>query len=219
MTASKAQSATKAQGSLYVVSAPSGAGKTSLVRALIESDGDLHVSVSHTTRPRRPGEEDGVDYFFTDEPTFLDMVSRSEMLEHAKVFGNYYGTSRSWVETRLGEGVDVILEIDWQGARQVRAAISDAVTIFILPPSLDALERRLRSRGQDSDDVIEQRMQKSISELSHHHEFDYLVINDDFDHARADLQSIVRSRRLRRGHQIARGGALLGELLAPSVRP
>ncbi len=204
----------RASGTLYIVSAPSGAGKTSLVKALLESTGGIRVSVSHTTRPMRPGEVDGVNYNFTDEATFEKMVAEGRFLEHARVFGNYYGTSREWVEQALAEGSDIILEIDWQGAEQVRAVMPQAVGIFILPPSREELERRLRGRGQDSDEVIARRLAEAVTEMRQYSSYDYLVINDDFDTALADLQAIVRARRLRREAQQARHGAMLEALLA-----
>ncbi len=203
-------------GTLYTVSAPSGAGKTSLVTALLEAVDDLVLSVSHTTRPRRSGEVDGRDYYFVDEAAFARMVDEHAFLEHAQVFGNRYGTSRASVQQTLETGRDVLLEIDWQGARQVRAHIPGSVSIFVLPPSREALLRRLRGRGQDSDAIIQQRMEAAIDEMSHYAEADYLVINDDFDQALGDLQAIVRAGRVRRDRQIARCGALIESLLAPA---
>ncbi len=201
-------------GTLFIVSAPSGAGKTSLVKALLESTPDIDVSVSHTTRPPRPGEQDGLDYHFVDMPTFEGMVEAGAFLEHAKVFDNRYGTSRATVEAMLQAGSDCILEIDWQGGRQVRQMVPGAVSIFILPPSRPALEERLRGRGQDSDEVIARRMRDAIAEMSHYDEFDYLVINDQFDTALAELRSIVTARRLRRTAQTERHAGLLRALLA-----
>ncbi len=201
-------------GTLYIFSAPSGAGKTSLVKALLEATDGIEVSVSHTTRPPRPGEVDGVDYHFVDVPTFEKMVAEGAFLEHARVFDNYYGTARASVETRLQAGVDVILEIDWQGARLVRAQFPDAVGVFILPPSREALEERLRGRGQDSDEVIARRMRDAVSEMSHYAEFDYLVINDDFDTALEELRAIVTCHRLATPRQQARHADLLARLLA-----
>ncbi len=201
-------------GTLYIISAPSGAGKTSLVSALLESTEQLAVSVSHTTRAPRPGEIDGVHYWFVDPAAFERMVAAEAFLEHACVFGNFYGTSRVAVEEKLAAGQDVILEIDWQGARQVRDAMPDCVSIFILPPSRAALEARLRGRGQDSDDVIASRMLEAVSEMSHYREYDYLVVNDDFEHALADLKAIIRARRLRCGAQSQRMKEVLRELLA-----
>lgn len=208
------------QGNLYLISAPSGAGKTSLVDKLLTTPPECHggaglcVSVSHTTRPMRPGEKNGENYYFVDIATFHAMQVRGEFLEHAEVFGNFYGTSRTWVETRLGQGWDVILEIDWQGADQIKHLMPDAVSIFILPPSLQALEHRLTSRGQDGSDVIAARMANAVSELSHYHQADYLVINEHFDKALADLQAILRSNQLRRAVVEARNQALLAGLLS-----
>ena len=185
-----------AQGTLFIVSAPSGAGKTSLVRELIESLDGIQVSVSHTTRERREGEVDGVNYHFVDVPTFEAMVEQGDFFEYARVFDNYYGTSRSAVQGMLAAGQDVILEIDWQGARQVRQQLPDAVSVFILPPSREELERRLAGRGTDEHAVIARRMRDAVDEMSHHDEYDYLVINDDFTTALRELQSLVIARRL-----------------------
>ncbi|MEJ2106130.1 MAG: guanylate kinase [Acidiferrobacteraceae bacterium] len=181
-----------ADGTLYILSAPSGAGKSSLAKALVESTPDVTVSVSHTTRAPRPGEEDGVHYHFVDRDTFQAMVDRGEFLEHAKVFDNFYGTSQKAVQDELDRGKDVILDIDWQGARNVKARMNKAVGIFILPPSREELQRRLRGRGQDSDEIIARRMRDAISEMSHFDEFDYVIVNDDFDAALGDLQCILR---------------------------
>ena len=200
-------------GTLYIVSAPSGAGKTTLVDALVRTMPDLRVSVSHTTRPQWPGEVDGVHYHFVDTETFERMVAAGEFLEHARVFGNLYGTSRTQVEEMLAAGTDVVLEIDWQGGRQVRQAMPDSISIFILPPSRDELERRLRSRNQDSDSVIAQRMQEAVNEMSRFREYDYLIVNDTFDDALTDLKAIVRVRRLRCSVQAARLGRRMRELL------
>lgn len=201
-------------GTLYIISAPSGAGKTSLVDALMRSQRNLKVSVSHTTRPQRPGELDGTHYHFVDVPSFQHMVAAGEFLEYAKVFDHYYGTSRTQVVDSLALGTDVILEIDWQGGRQVRESIQDSVSIFILPPSRDELERRLRSRNQDSDEVIERRMQEAVREMSRFREYDYVLVNDTFADALADLKAIVRARRLRCSAQIKRLGRRVNELLA-----
>lgn len=200
-------------GTLYIISAPSGAGKTSLVKALVDTIPGLSISVSHTTRPRRDGEADGVDYHFVDAEAFEAMVAAGEFLEHARVFGNAYGTARSSVEEQLGAGTDVILEIDWQGAQQVRAALPDAVSVFILPPSRRELERRLRARGKDSEDVIARRLREAQSEMSHYHEYDYLVVNDAFGHALEELVAIARARRLRLAAQQERLGDTLEDLL------
>lgn len=214
MNESSSSAPARAAGTLYVFAAPSGAGKTSLVHALLETTDGIEVSVSHTTRAPRPGEQDGVDYHFTDVETFQAMVAGGAFLEHAKVFDNYYGTARASLEQRLAAGVDVILEIDWQGARQVREQFPDCVGVFILPPSRDALEERLRNRGQDSDEVIARRMRDAQQEMVHYREFDYLVINDEFDAALQDLRSIVQARRLRTPVQAARHAELLADLLA-----
>jgi guanylate kinase len=202
-------------GTLYVVSAPSGAGKTSLVRALLDSTGDeLVLSVSHTTRAPRPGEVDGRDYHFVDVETFRRMIDNEAFLEHARVFDNYYGTARQGIETQLTQGRDVILEIDWQGARQVRQALPESVGIFILPPSRVVLQERLRARGQDDEAVITRRMQDAVNEMSHYGEYDYLVINEVFRTAHDELAAITRSRRLRLAGQQQRHAALLAALLA-----
>lgn len=171
------------QSRLFIVSGPSGSGKSSLVRAVVERIPDVAVSVSHTTRPIRPGEVDGRDYFFTSVADFSGMVERSEFLEHAEVFGNYYGTSQASVQSQLDDGLRVILEIDWQGARLTRQRMDNTISVFILPPSKAALEHRLRSRGQDSEETISGRMRKAESEISHYAEFDHIVLNDDFDRA------------------------------------
>ena len=188
-------------GTLYTVSAPSGAGKTSLVNALIERCGGLQVSVSHTTRPMRPAEKEGVNYHFVSENVFVDMLNRAEFLEHAQVFGNLYGTSRVWLEKQLERGFDVILEIDWQGARQVKLLLPETQSIFILPPSRQALQERLSLRGQDDPGVIEGRMNAAVAEMSHYVESDFLVVNKDFDQALDELQCIVASQRLRTARQ------------------
>ncbi len=200
-------------GTLFVISAPSGAGKTSLVKALLEQTENIGVSVSHTTRAMREGEQDGIDYNFINKETFVAMVEQSAFLEHAQVFDNFYGTSIANIEDKLKQGEDVILEIDWQGAAQVRKQLPYAVNIFILPPSQAALEERLRGRGQDSDEIILRRMRDAKSETSHYSEYDYLVVNDDFDKALIELQSIVLARRYRYGAQSQRLVPLLKELL------
>lgn len=206
------------QGTLFIVSAPSGAGKTSLVRELIESLDGIRVSVSHTTRARRHGEVDGVNYHFVDVAEFEAMIAQSEFFEHARVFDNFYGTSRPAVEALLKAGQDVILEIDWQGARQVREQLPDSVSIFILPPSRDELERRLASRGTDAHAIIARRMQDAVSEMSHYDEYDYLVINDDFTTALRELQSLVTARRLTLARQQCSHGPLLAALLSQAQR-
>ncbi|MDJ0701302.1 MAG: guanylate kinase [Woeseiaceae bacterium] len=175
---------------LFVIAAPSGAGKTTLVHALTRLHPEFRFSISYTTRPKRRTEADGVDYLFVDEDTFFDLRDRGEMLESAQVFDNYYGTSRRQVEEYLGEGRNVILEIDWQGARQVRESMPECVTIFILPPSVEELDKRLRARRTDSDAVIERRLRDALSDMSHWDEFDYVIINDDLDQAVADIERV-----------------------------
>ncbi len=201
-------------GTLYIVSAPSGAGKTSLVKALLDAQPQVRVSVSHTTRPMRPGEVDGANYHFVSREEFLERLQHDEFLEHAEVFGNLYGTSQRWVEQTLGEGYDLILEIDWQGAQQVRRLMPQAKSIFILPPTQEALRQRLTNRGQDSDEVIDKRMREAVSEMMHYVEYDYLVINDDFAHALIDLQAIFRANQLLQSAQQKRFEGLLKQLLA-----
>lgn len=181
-------------GTLFVLSAPSGAGKSSLAKALVECTPGLAVSVSHTTRAPRPGERDGVHYHFVDRARFQAMVEAGEFLEHAQVFDNFYGTSRRAVEDLLAHGRHVLLDIDWQGARRIKALMPNTRTIFILPPSIAALEQRLRTRGQDSEATIARRMRDAVAELSHYPEFDHLVVNDDFARALADLCAIVSGR-------------------------
>lgn len=203
-----------APGHLFVVSAPSGGGKTSLVRALLERAGSLRVSTSHTTRARRSGEQDGIDYHFVDETRFTAMVAAGEFLEHARVFDHYYGTARAPVTERLAAGEDVILEIDWQGARNIRATIPDTISIFILPPSIEELERRLNNRGDKAETIV-RRMRDAVNEMSHFGEYDYLVINDDFERAAAALVAIVTASRLRRAVQIQRHAEMLSRLVAP----
>lgn len=201
-------------GNLLIVSAPSGAGKTSLVNALLEQMEGLRVSVSHTTRPRRPGEVDGVNYHFVDRPAFDAMLAAGDFLESAEVFGNCYGTSQRWVEQTLATGTDVVLEIDWQGAQQVRRLMPAATSIFILPPGRDELERRLNGRGQDAPEVIATRLAEAVGEMSHYAEADFLVINDRFDTALAELRAIVTSLRLRLASQRQRYQRLIQGLLA-----
>jgi len=183
-------------GMLYIVAAPSGGGKTSLVAALLESDSSIKLSTSYTTRPPRPGEVDGVNYHFVDEARFHQMVGEGAFLEYAEVFGCYYGTAQSSVTSLLNREIDVILEIDWQGAQQVRKLMPECRSIFIVPPSREELERRLRGRGQDSEAVIARRTNEAVEEMSHYGEFDYLVVNDDFEMALADLRAVFRTRRL-----------------------
>jgi guanylate kinase len=205
-------------GLLLVVAAPSGAGKTSLVRALLEADDRVQVAVSHTTRPQRPGETDGINYHFVDLPAFQALIDDDGFVEHAEVFGNRYGTSKAALRACLAAGKDVVLEIDWQGARQVRAAFPDAVaSIFILPPSLKTLKERLTGRGQDAADVIEARMAKAVAEMSHYQDFDYLIVNDRFEVAASELSSVVHAERLRRPRQSSRHEDLLGSLLGSAL--
>ncbi|WP_261845279.1 guanylate kinase [Aliamphritea ceti] len=201
-------------GTLYIVSAPSGAGKTSLVKALLEQDQQICVSVSHTTRDMRPGEVDGKDYNFVEMAEFDAMIGRGEFLEFADVFTNKYGTSQVWVEQQLQQGLDVILEIDWQGAQQVRRLMPESVSVFILPPSTEALRERLTGRGQDAKEVIDHRMSEAVSEMSHYGAFDYLIINDDFQLALAELQSVFAGQRLTLNRQQRKHQALLTGLLS-----
>lgn len=202
------------RGTLYTISAPSGAGKTSLVKALLDKDKHTQVSISHTTRPQRPNEVHGKDYYFINSDEFLSMLGEGEFLEHAQVFKNHYGTSKSWVEQALQEQKDVILEIDWQGAKQVKNLLPDTQGIFILPPSRTALEERLKGRGQDDDDVIQNRMQAATNEMSHFSEAQWLIINDDFEQALSDLMSILQSQRLKISVQQEKQTKLLEDLLS-----
>ena len=203
-----------ARGHLFVVSAPSGGGKTSLVRALLDRAGDLRVSTSHTTRARRSGEQDGIDYHFVAQDQFQVMVEAGEFLEHARVFDHYYGTARAPVGARLAAGEDVILEIDWQGARSIRATLTETISIFILPPSIEELERRLNNRGDKAETIV-RRMRDAVNEMSHFGEYDYLVINDEFEQAVAALVAIVTAARLRRTVQVQRHTDMLSRLVAP----
>lgn len=198
---------------LYIVSAPSGAGKTSLVKALLQELDSLCVSISHTTRKKRPQEQEGVDYFFVEETIFLDMAKQGKFIEYAKVFEHYYATSHDFIDAKLKQGIDVILEIDWQGAQQVRRLKPQAQSVFILPPSIDALKQRLTKRQQDTPATITKRMQQAQSEISHYPEYDYLVINDDFAHALNELKAIIVSQRLRINLQSERCQAELMRLL------
>lgn len=207
-----------AKGNLFIVSAPSGGGKTSLTRALVPRLSgcgiDAVISVSYTTRAPRSGEQDGVHYHFVDQPAFLEMVARGEFLEHAEVFGRRYGTGRQRTEQLLAAGCDVILDIDWQGARQVRRLMAEAQAVFILPPSLDELERRLRGRSQDDEATIARRMREARQEMSHYDEYDYLVVNDDFERALDQLAAVFVSRRVRRENQAVAQAPLIAALLA-----
>ena len=184
-------------GNLYIISAPSGAGKTSLISELIKQNTDIAVAVSHTTRPARPGEEDGKHYHFTSVDDFKKMIADGRFLEHAEVFGNFYGTSNQAIDKQLESDTDVILEIDWQGAQQVRELRPDAISIFILPPSVGALEQRLCGRKQDSQEIIKTRLKQSCDDMRHYDEFDYIVINDNFDDAVKDLASIFKCNRMK----------------------
>ena len=202
-----------ASGCLFVLAAPSGGGKTSLVKALLEREPGMRLSVSYTTRPPRPGETEGVHYHFVDEPTFMALKDRGEFLEHAFVHGNWYATSATWLAQEVQAGHDVLLEIDWQGARQVRELIPGSVLIFILPPSLQSLEERLNKRGQDSPEVIARRMDAAREEMRHCGEFDYVIMNQDFARAVDDLSVIVRAARLAAPRQRVRHAALIADLL------
>jgi len=201
------------QGTLFVVSAPSGAGKTSLVRELRARLGDFTVSVSHTTRARRPGEQQGRDYFFVERTEFERMVAQGAFLEYARVFDHYYGTARETLEAALAGGKDVMLEIDWQGARQVKKLIPSCLAIFVLPPSRDALTQRLQGRGQDDAETIVRRMRDAISEMSHYGEYDYLIVNDDFETALEQMRSIVVASRLKTARQAEKLAGLIESLL------
>lgn len=204
------------QATLFIVTAPSGAGKTSLVQALVESTDELCVSVSHTTRAPREAEVDGVNYNFVSQEQFFAMREAQEFFESAEVYGNFYGTSKTWVNEQLDAGTDVILEIDWQGARQVREQHPEACSIFILPPSLKALTERLTGRGQDDADTIARRMQQAVAEISHVEEADYIVVNDGFDKALSELRGLVLAQRLLADVQLDRLTPMLAELLAGS---
>jgi guanylate kinase len=202
------------EGNLFIVMAPSGAGKTSLVNALVEREGrtNLRISISHTTRPKRPGEIDGENYYFVDDATFMAMLENSEFIESAEVYGHRYGTSQLWVKDTLRSGVSVILEIDWQGAAQIRHIMPDACTIFILPPSVETLRERLTQRAQDDPDTIERRMTQAAEDISHVAEADFVVVNADFDTALEDLQAIIRSQRLTWDYQARNQPDMLGRL-------
>ena len=191
-------------GLLFVITAPSGAGKSSLIDALLKDDPHLRLSVSYTTRAPRPGEVNGREYHFVDEKTFLAMLERGEFLESAEVHGNHYGTSEAWIRSQRAAGRDILLEIDWQGAQQVRRLVADTIGIFILPPSIAELERRIRRRGQDSEEVVRRRMAVAADEMSHAVEFEYVIINKDFDEARRDLVAVVRASRLVYSRQLER---------------
>lgn len=200
-------------GNIFIVAAPSGGGKTSLVNHLLHAFEDITVSISHTTRNQRIGEQDGVNYHFVDEEKFLSMVAASEFIEHAKVYDHYYGTAAASIQKSLQEGIDVLLDIDWQGAQQIRQHFPKAISIFLLPPSLSTLKKRLLMRGRENPELVHERMLKAQAEISHYAEFDYMVINDDFKHAAEDLESIVRSTRLNMKQQSAKHCQLLSFLL------
>lgn len=201
-------------GNLFIVSAPSGAGKSSLVKALLNQDASIRLSVSCTTRAPRPGEINGVDYHFINREDFQTRLGQSEFLESAEVYGNFYGTSQRWIEDEMAAGRDILLEIDWQGAAQVRKLIPAAKSIFILPPSLAELQRRLDGRGTDSAEIIAKRMAAAREDISHALEFDYLVVNDQFDDALADLLAITRAQRLLIERQARQQAQLLSELMS-----
>ena len=201
------------RGSLFIISAPSGAGKTSLVKALVEKDGNLRASVSHTTRSPRPGEKEGNNYHFVKKSFFDKMVNQREFLESAQVFDHFYGTSKLWVQSQLEAGTDVVLEIDWQGAKQIKERMPLACAIFILPPSKNALQERLMSRGQDNHEVIQRRMDQAVDEMSHFESSDYLVLNGNFEEALNELEVIVTAQRLRTVNRSKSLGHILSEML------
>lgn len=200
-------------GCLFIVAAPSGGGKTSLVKQLVSKLDNIETSISHTTRIMRPAEKDGVDYFFISEQEFSKMIKKEEFIEHAVVFENFYGTSKAQIEDRLQSGVDVVLDIDWQGAQQIKKIYPDSVSIFILPPSVSALESRLINRAQDNENIIANRMHRAHNEMSHYSEFDYLIINDDFAKAVEELVIIVKAQRLSMSRQIIKQQYLLSLLI------
>lgn len=206
--------ANNGSGNLFIVAAPSGGGKTSLVKKLINSLDNIAVSISHTTRKKRPGEVNGVDYFFVDDAAFMQMVEQGAFLEHASVFNHLYGTSKEQITARLRAGTDIVLDIDWQGAAQIRYAFPDAVSIFVIPPSVEVLKQRLMDRQQDDEAVIKRRMQSAYDELSHYAEFDYLIVNDAFAKAAEELKAIVVSHRLQIGRQAEQQRKLLSFLLS-----
>jgi len=206
-------------GTLYIVSAPSGAGKSSLISGLLKhSDDQLQVSVSHTTRQPRPGEVDGEHYHFVTVEQFKQLITQDVFFEWAEVFGNYYGTSRTVIELQLSQGIDIFLDIDWQGARQVKKLMPLAQGIFILPPSKPELESRLIGRGQDSAEIIAARMTKAVSEMSHFNEYEYLIVNDDFDQALTDFSAIIKANRLKESQQAIKHCDMLKELLAEQLK-
>ncbi|MCK4607972.1 MAG: guanylate kinase [Gammaproteobacteria bacterium] len=200
-------------GTVYIVAAASGTGKTSLVKVLVESLNNIIISISHTTRPKRSTERNGENYFFVSKPDFQHMIANQEFLEYANVFGHYYGTSKTWVTDQLQQGMDVILEIDWQGAEQIKKLLPECVSIFILPPSMNELKHRLETRNQDDPVVIAKRLSIAGSEIKHSTAFDYIVVNDQFDIALVDLRSIIRAQRLRKDIQRIKQDKLLSELI------
>jgi guanylate kinase len=201
-------------GQLFIISAPSGTGKTTLVRALVEKLDKIMISISHTTRPQRPGETDGVDYHFIDDADFDTMVTANKFLEHARVFGHQYGTSLTTLDQQRASGTDVILEIDWQGAQQVRKRVSDAISVFIVPPSYESLVERLNNRGRDDTETIKRRLREAVSELSHYHEYDYVIVNDTVEQALAELHTIVEAARLRLSSRRPALDDFIGRLIA-----
>jgi guanylate kinase len=201
------------RGNLFILSAPSGAGKSSLINALLKKHADMKVSVSHTTRAPRPGENNAEHYHFVSVDEFKALIAKDDFFEWAQVFDNYYGTSKQAIEEQLAAGIDVFLDIDWQGARQVREIMDDVKTIFILPPSKQELEQRLNNRGQDSAEIIAGRMAQAQSETSHYDEYDFVVVNDDFDTALSEIESIVIAQRLTLKAQTTRHQTLINELL------
>jgi len=202
-------------GMLYVISAPSGAGKTSLVKALLEDVDSIEVSVSYTTRKQRHGEREGIDYHYISKQQFEQMIAQNDFIEHAKVFGNYYGTGKQKIKEKLAAGIDIVLEIDWQGAQQVKELFEECSMVFILPPSKAELLSRLNERGQDSDEIITGRMDEAIEQMSHYNEFTYLIVNDQFAHALGELKALVFAMRLRQNSQCRRHKDLITELLGP----
>jgi guanylate kinase len=201
-------------GNLYIVAAPSGGGKTSLVKKLVGDLDNLVISISHTTRKKRPGEQEGIDYFFVNEEAFLQLIHENAFIEHAQVFDHYYGTSISQIQSRLAAGVDVVLDIDWQGAQQIRTLFPESLSIFIIPPSLEALTQRLQNRGRDDEETIAHRMCRAKAEMQHYAEFDYLIVNDDFLLAAQQLEAIVVANRLRTVKQVINQAKLLSFLLS-----
>ena len=199
-------------GALFIISAPSGGGKTSLVKALLAAEPDVRLSVSHTTRAARPGETPGLDYHFVAPPEFERMLEAGEFLESAVIYGNHYGTSQKWIEGALAQGADVLLEIDWQGAQQVRRLMRQVVSVFVLPPSLAVLKSRLTGRAQDKGDVVARRMAAARDEISHVSEYNYVIINEEFNRAALDLRSIIRAERLRLSRQLSHHGDLINQM-------